>query len=189
VGAVTWRLKPAQTLPVTRLVLTLPEGQRYTTTNRQIVAMSPDGMWLAYVANNTLHVKSMTELEPQTIQVTSGGLANPPFSPDSRAIAFWSLADRTIRRVAATGGAPIAVTATADFLFFGMSWDQSGIVWGEGGRGIMRVAPEGETPERLASVKEGELAHGPQILPGGRRLLFPLARGSATNRWDSAQIV
>src|SRR5262249_58852814 len=135
------------------------------------------------------HVKPMTALAPQTIQVTSGGIANPTFSPDSRSIAFWSLADRTIRRVAAAGGAPIAVTATADFLFYGMSWDHSGITWGEGGRGIMHVAPEGGTPERLASVKEGELAHGPQILPGGRALLFTVARGAATDRWDKAQIV
>ena len=188
-GAATWRLKPAPALPVTRILLTLPEGERYTTTNRQIVAMSPDGTSMAYVANNALHVKSMTELEPRTIPVTSGGLANPTFSPDSRSIAFWSLADRTIRRVAATGGAPIAVTATADFLFFGMSWDQSGIVWGEGGRGNAHDAPEGGTPEKLTNLKEGELAHGPQILPGGRALLFTLARGSAPDRWDKAQIV
>ncbi|HJZ75403.1 MAG TPA: protein kinase [Vicinamibacterales bacterium] len=189
VGAAVWRLKPAPTPAVTRFALTLPAGQRYTTTNRQIVAMSPDGSLLAYVANNALHVKSMAELEARTIHAISGGIANPTFSPDSRAIAFWSLSDRTIRRVAVTGGAPVAVTSTVDFVFFGMSWDVSGILWGEGAHGIMRITPEGGTPEKLASVKEGELAHGPQILPGGRALLFTLGNGSATDRWDKAQIV
>jgi serine/threonine-protein kinase len=188
-GTAAWWLKPAPALHVTRLSLALPEGQRYTTTNRQIVAMSPDGTLLGYVSNGALHVKSLADLEPRTIAEASSGLANPTFSPDSRSIAFWSLGDRTIRRVAVTGGSPIAVTTTADFLFYGMSWDQSGILWGEGSRGIMRVAPEGGKPERIASVKDGELAHGPQILPGGQALLFTIGRGSATDRWDKGQIV
>jgi serine/threonine-protein kinase len=188
-GAAAWWLKPAPVSSVTRFALTLPDGQRYTTTNRQIVAMSPDGTVMAYMANGALHVKSMSELHPRVITENSSGIANPTFSPDSRSIAFWSLGDKTVRRVAIAGGSPVAVTTTADFLFFGMSWDVSGITWGEGSRGIMRVAAEGGMPERLASVKDGELAHGPQILPGGQALLFTLASGTTSDRWDKAQIV
>ena len=189
VGMAVWWLKPAPTPAVTRFASTLPEGQRYTTTNRQIVAMSPDGALMAYVASGALHVKSMTELEPRIIYETPSGIANPVFSPDSRSIAFWSLGDRTIRRVAVTGGSPVVVTTTADFFFFGMSWDESGILWGEGSRGVMRIAPEGGKPERLASVNEGELAHGPQMLPGGQSLLFTVGTTSTADRWDKAQIV
>src|SRR5262252_1298171 len=172
VGAAVWWLKPAPTRSVSRFALMLPEGQRYTTTNRQIVAMSPDGATMAYIANGALHVKSMTELDTRALTETSSGISNPTFSPDSRSIAYWSLADRTVRTVAVAGGAPAAITTTADFAFFGMSWHETGIVWGEGSRGIMRVAPQGGNPERLATVKAGELAHGPQILPGGQALLF-----------------
>ena len=189
VGAAVWWLKPAPTRSVSRFALMLPEGQRYTTTNRQIVAMSPDGATMAYIANGALHVKSMTELDTRALTETSSGISNPTFSPDSRSIAYWSLADRTVRTVAVAGGAPAAITTTADFAFFGMSWHETGIVWGEGSRGIMRVAPQGGNPERLATVKAGELAHGPQILPGGQALLFTLASGSTTDRWDKAEIV
>jgi hypothetical protein len=53
----------------------------------------------------------------------------------------------------------------------------------------MRVSPEGGKPESLVTVGTGELAHGPQILPGGDAVLFTLARGVAPDRWDKAQIV
>jgi serine/threonine-protein kinase len=190
VGAAVWWLTPVPQQPLTRFALALPEGQRFTTTNRQIVAMSPDGSTMAYIANGALHLKSMTDLEARAIPGTEvvSGIANPTFSPDGRSIAYWSLGDRTIRRVAIAGGTPIAVTTTANFLFFGMSWDETGIVWGEGSQGIMRVPAEGGTPQRIASVKDGEVAHGPQILPG-RNLLFTLAAGATSDRWDKAQIV
>ena len=39
------------------------------------------------------------------------------------------------------------------------------------------------------SVKDGEEAHGPQMLPGGQHVLFTLATGTAPDRWDKARIV
>ena len=53
----------------------------------------------------------------------------------------------------------------------------------------MRVSANGGTPEVLVRVKDGEQAHGPQILPGGETVLFTLATGTAAERWDKAQIV
>jgi dipeptidyl aminopeptidase/acylaminoacyl peptidase len=39
-------------------------------------------------------------------------------------------------------------------------------------------------------VEAGEVAHGPQLLPGGDTVLFTLAKGAtAADRWDKAQIV
>ena len=47
---------------------------------------------------------------------------------------------------------------------------------------------QGGTPQRVVSVdeKKGESAHGPQLLPGGRAVLFTLATGGG---WNEAQIV
>ena len=70
-----------------------------------------------------------------------------------------------------------------------MSWDADGIVFGQGSKGIMRVSANGGQPELLASVKDGELAHGPQVLPGGEWLLFTLATAATADGWDKAQIV
>lgn len=69
-----------------------------------------------------------------------------------------------------------------------MSWDTTGIVFGQG-KGIVRVSANGGTPDVLVTVKEGEQAYGPQVLPGGETVLFTLATGTAVDRWDHAQIV
>jgi serine/threonine-protein kinase len=53
------------------------------------------------------------------------------------------------------------------------------------------VSDQGGTPEQLVAVdgKEGGLAHGPQMLPGGRHVLFTLAIIGSTGGWNDAQIV
>jgi eukaryotic-like serine/threonine-protein kinase len=62
-------------------------------------------------------------------------------------------------------------------------------VFGQGGKGIMRVSPNGGAPELIVTVNDGEEAHGPQLLPGGQHVIFTLAAGTALQRWDSARIV
>ena len=102
-------------------------------------------------------------------------------------MAFWSSADQTLKKVAVGGGA--AVTICRADQPFGVSWGTDGIVFGQPDKGIMRVSANGGTPEVLVSVKDGEQAYGPQILPGGETVLFTLATGTAAERWDKAQIV
>ncbi len=70
-----------------------------------------------------------------------------------------------------------------------MSWGPDGIVFGQGPKGIMRVSPSGGTPDLLVSLNAGEFAHGPQMLPDGQSVLFTLATGGMTDRWDNAHIV
>ncbi len=38
---------------------------------------------------------------------------------------------------------------------FGISWGPDGILFGQGSKGIMRVSPNGGTPEVLVRVKDG----------------------------------
>jgi hypothetical protein len=63
------------------------------------------------------------------------------------------------------------------------------ILVGQGNKGIVRISANGGKPETIVSVKESELAHGPQMLPGGGDVLFTLAPGNSTDQWDKAQIV
>ena len=50
------------------------------------------------------------------------------------------------------------------------------------------MSGQGGTPVRLVAVDEKkEAAHGPQLLPGGRAVLFTLA--TAGSEWNEAQIV
>jgi serine/threonine protein kinase len=181
-------LKPSAPVVVTRFSSSLPDGLQFTGISGRAVALSPDGTRIAYVANGRLHVRSMSELDSKPIQGTEGfqAVAEPVFSPDGRSIAFHVVYDQTLKKMAVTGGAPVTLTK-AD-LPFGMSWGSDGIVFGQGSKGILRVGPNGGTAETLVSVKDGELAHGPQILPGGRHVLFTLATGTSPDRWNRAHI-
>ncbi len=73
-----------------------------------------------------------------------------------------------------------------DDAIFGMSWGEDGIAFGQGDKGILRVAKNGGKPELLVSVETGEFAHGPQVLPGGEAVLSTLSTG--VDRWDTAKV-
>ena len=184
-------LRPSQTpLVVTRFPFTLGEGQSLLSTGRQAVAISPDGALMAYAALPRLYLRSMSELEARPIAEPAsvgGFVTSPVFSPDSQSVAFWSSADQTLKKVAVSGGAAVTICRADRPL--GVSWGTDGIVFGQPNKGIMRVSANGGTPEMLVSVKDGEEAYSPQILPGGETVLFTLATGTAPERWDKAQIV
>ena len=190
VGGVAWTLRPAPTpSAISRFTIPLQEGQMFTNDGRHVVAISPDGSQIVYVADGRLHRRSMASLESVPIPGTEGrqGVLNPVFSPDGRSIAFWVADDRTIRRMAIDGGAAVTVCTSERPL--GIFWDASGILFGQGGKGIMRVAATGGEPETLVRVAEGEVAHGPQMLPDGRHVLFTVATGASADRWDKAKVV
>src|SRR4030095_5756089 len=71
---------------------------------------------------------------------------------------------------------------TDNTILYGQS-EQGG---GEGTAGIWRVAREGGKPEHVVEIASGYVAQGPQMLPGGRAILFTLVRFPEP---DTAQIV
>ena len=191
-SAATVYLRPSQApVAVTRFLLSLGEGQSVSLqTISRAVDLSPDGALIAHTAGQRLYVRSMSELEARPIvggDTPGSFVTGPVFSPDSRSVAFWSGADRTLKKVAVSGGAAITIYPADQP--FGMSWAEDGIVFGQNNKGVMRVSANGGTPEVLVSVKVGEQAYGPQILPGGETVLFTLATGIDADRWDKAQIV
>ena len=191
-GLALWTFTPSTpTAPLTvvRFSVPLAEGQQLTSINRNALAISPDGTRMAYVANNGLHLRNMSNLEVRSIPGTqfTGGISTPVFSPDGRSIAFFSQADYTIRKIAVTGGASVEI-CPADAPF-GMSWTGETILFGQGAKGIMRVSANGGSPEQLVSVKDDELAHAPQMLPDGESVLFTLAKANDAGRWNKAHLV
>jgi serine/threonine-protein kinase len=193
-GLAVWRLQASPPRPITRFAFTLGDGQQFTTTGFRSVAMSPDGSQMAYVANNRLYLRSMSELEARPIAGTEIGQAvNPVFSPDGRSLAYWAPIDRTLKRIDVTGGMPVTICPVGRAPY-GVNWGPEGIVFGEsqGSRGVLRVSANGGTPEQLVSVNADEAAGDPQMLPGGQSVLFTLATGTVeANRWewDTAHIV
>src|SRR5204863_3839201 len=114
VGAAAWMLRsPAPSSPVTRFAIALGEGQQITVVNNQILAVSPDGTRLVYVANNQMYLRSMSDLEARPMPGTQQTLSLfvPVFSPDSRSIAFYSQVERAIKKIAVSGGAAATICA------------------------------------------------------------------------------
>jgi len=191
---VAWHAKPAPAAPaIVRFPFTLPDGQEFTNTGRQLLSIAPDGSQFVYVANQRLYLKPLRESTSTFIpgtEVGGSGVLNPVFSPDGGSLAFYSAADASLRRIAVSGGASVLISAMDSPM--GMSWGSDNeILVGQAAKGIIRISANGGKPETIVSVKQGEVAHGPQMLPGGDAVLFTLATGAiaASDRWDKAQIV
>jgi len=192
-GLGVWILKSnkATTLSLVRFNFPLEEGQQFSATTRQIVAISRDGKQIVYAANNRLYRKPIDELSSQAIPGTDvGGVpAQPVLSPDGDSIAFHSLLENTIKRIPLSGGTPTIILPSGSPA--GMSWDKRGIVFVRG-NGIFLVSPNGGHPEQIVEVQNEGTLYGPQILPAGDAVLFTLASRAGTGeltQWDDAEIV
>lgn len=192
-GLLMWSLRPGVTpRQASRFSIVLPQDQRFTSLGRHSVALSPDGKFLVYSANNQLYMRPLNQLQLISIQGTEGISAsvnearNPIFSPDGKWVGYF--ADYTLRKIPINGGMPIDL-CECSHPPFGASWEMDDtIVFGQGAEGIWRVPASGGTPEVLIKVdsSKDEIAHGPQMLPQRNHVLYTLNTGSV---WDEAQIV
>src|SRR5262249_37084873 len=133
---------------------------------------------------------------------TGDFLGNPAFSPDGQSIVFYAgvqgfaRAPGVLKRVAIASGLPATLCSTTGFVL-GISWDRTGILFGQVGKGILRVSPEGGTPILIVAVNPREVAAWPSVLPGGDSVLFtlgmlPSAPGVdvplSPATWDTARV-
>jgi serine/threonine-protein kinase len=173
---------------VTRFVFVLPDGPQFSGMNRRVITISPDGRQMAYVAGSRLFVRSMTDFEPRSIPGTeSAGLTSPVFSPDGKDVAFYSNPDQTLKRIAVAGGVASTI-CQLEGTPLGVSWSGDSIVFGQSGRGILRVSSKGGKPELLVATSKTQVEAllGPQLLPGDRAALFTVVPGRGN--LDGAQL-
>jgi serine/threonine-protein kinase len=189
-----WARYPTRSTPptVTRFAIplpTLPPGANVGGGPRIALALSPNGSQLVFAANNGLYLRPLATTELQRIRGSDAHqLATAPvFSPDGRFVAFWALSDYTLKRMPVTGGSAETICAAVNP--FGIDWTAEHILFGQDGKGILRVDPSGGEPTPIVTVADGEQADSPQLLPGGTHVLFTLAKGTARDRWDQAQVV
>jgi serine/threonine-protein kinase len=173
---------------VMRFALSKFDGQLMIRARNHIAA-SPDGSRLVYHSNGRAFLRDLSEADARPLFPSGTYVGQTAFSPDGRSVAAWFGEYGGIKRMEISGGAPVEV-CHADNVF-GMTWDNSGIVIGQGAKGIIRCPANGRgAPQQLATVEAGEEADGPQILPGGNTLLFTIAKtAEGPSRWDTARVV
>lgn len=149
------------------------------------VVLSPDGTRIAYLSRGHLFTRKLDQPTATDLPITQGA-TSPFFSPDGEWIGF--IANGKLRKVSVEGSSEIVLCDT------GSSY--TGADWGEDGNIVMslrpnaplsRVSSAGGTPVLITQLQGDERTHRwPQILPGGRAILF--TAHSATIGYSDAYI-
>ncbi len=155
-------------------------------------ALSPDGKVLAFVGRNgekrQLFVRHLNREGATALAGTEFG-RSPFFSPDGRWVGFRM--GTTLKKVSVDGGSPIDIcNASAQAASWGakeeivFSQTRTEKPWE-----LMRVSAQGGLPEPLATAESeaSGYAMDPQVLPGGRHVLF--MHNPTTGNSDDANIV
>jgi serine/threonine-protein kinase len=154
------------------------------------LVLSPDGSQIVIatgtVQDSQLQIRRLDNTAATTL--TGGGAYNPFFSPDGSWVGF-ALAN-SLQKVPATGGTPLEITEVNRSR--GADWGQDGdIVYAPSfDTGLMAIDADGGEPVQVSTLDEstGEVTHRwPQILPGGRYVLFT-AHTSGAGGFDGATI-
>jgi len=176
-GAYLWK-SPPPARPVVRFALPLGRAQRlplvYGNSNTP-VALSPDGTRIAYVAFDSgsslpsLYVRALDQFASTKIPATEAAI-DPFFSPDGVWVGFIDRQERTIRKVAATGGPVSTVVKDVGVGVGEPTWaDDHSIIYTDR-NGIIRVVHDaGGEPAR--PVDSTVIALAPVVLPGSRTVL------------------
>ena len=176
IGAGLWGwLGPAPSrlpAPVVRFGIVLPHGTEPVGANGSTIAFSPDGSRIIYVGKATtgqrLYTRGLDQLDPVPIPGSEGGIL-PFFSNDGQSIGFRQ--GNRLVKVALAGG---PVTALCDLAgaTFGATWTAGDTIIFSGDSGLMQVPAAGGKPSPVAKPGAGEQFLWPEILPGGRVVVF-----------------
>jgi len=183
--ATRWLIAPSESSGnVARLMSPLPPDDTGTVRDlARSLAISPDGSTLAFGVGVSLWARDIASGTTTEVENAFGSL--PFFSPDGTQVG--SSDGATLHTVSLEAGAPILLATTANGIF-GANWaTDDNVYYGQGERGVWRVAAAGGTPTQIVSVDEGESVDGPSLLPGGEWLIYTLRRGVQT--WSEADIV
>jgi eukaryotic-like serine/threonine-protein kinase len=173
--------------PAVRFNVSVPNDQIIpeVVRRRHMVALSPDGSRLAYIANDQIYMRPLDALEAVPVRGSHEQPIDLSFSPDSQWLAYY--ATGKLKKIPVGGGA--AITLADAPAPFGIMWSGNRILFGAGALGILEVpAIGGEAKTLVAKDKDEKTAyHGPQLLPDGKSILFTVA--DASLNWSTASIV
>ncbi len=196
-GLAVWSLTRSEEAPprVGRFILTDQGNEPVNRSGGQPdVALSPDGTTVVYMAGrsneeSSLTVRAVDQLVGVPLDATVAPRSFNPFvSPDGEWVGYLDFDTVTLNKVSIHGGPAIVLCEIAQDLD-GASWsvDDTIIFGSRPPSGLWRVSAAGGEPEALTTLdaESGEVNHGwPDVLPGGRSVLFTILTGNL----DTAQI-
>jgi len=175
-GSMFWRQMQPVDNPLTRLSVDL--GPDAMTGLNLTTVISPDGRRLVFPARGPngkqqLATRLLDQAQATLLPGTENG-RDPFFSPDSHWIGFF--ADGKLKKISVQGGAPVTL---CDAPFdYGASWGEDGTIVAALSllSPLSRVPDAGGRPQPFTRLGKGEVTHRwPQVLPGGRGVLFTSA--------------
>jgi Tol biopolymer transport system component len=167
-----WRAQKPADRPLMRLDLDLGPGRTMLSQFGPDVVLSPDGARLAWLSQNRLFTRRLDQPVATELAGTEGA-SGPFFSPDGQWIAF--AAGGKLKKISVAGSS--AVTLCDAPLFLGGSWGEDGSIVAALtlSGGLFRILSAGgaAVPLTKLDAERGERTHRwPQILPGGRAVVF-----------------
>jgi Tol biopolymer transport system component len=190
-AAGVWTFRPSgqpTTAAIARVTVTLPAGDALNLDmDGPALALSPDGTTLVYTGlhENTqqLFVRPLDSVDAKPLPGTDGAFS-PFFSPDGQWVGFF--AEGKLKKAAVAGGA-VQVLADASGPRGG-SWGPDDTIYftpvANTVSGIWKVSAAGGAASEVTQLDptQGEISHRwPQVLPGGKALLFSVRTGPAAD--------
>ncbi len=186
---------PVTESPLTRFGISLPGEAPLALLDVPILGLSPDGRQLAFTSVDpssgrpSIYVRPMDQMEARLVANTEGG-SGPFFSPDGRHVAFFD--NYELKKVPVDGGKAFAIAAAPNARGGVWTPDGSEIFFSpDYASGIWRVSAAGGTPEPVVVPDDaaGERTfRWPDLLPGGRTVLYTVGSVGTPNNYDAARI-
>ena len=137
--------------------------------------LSPDGTRLVYFSGNPAKLYTRRLDQPNAEELPGTEPAGYPFfSPDGRWVGFFNdVGGRRLNKVSVEGGVVVSLADVPGEL--GASWGADGgiIIGGGFTHGLLRVPENGGAPTSVLELGPGDILYRtPQILPGGKAVLF-----------------
>jgi serine/threonine protein kinase/Tol biopolymer transport system component len=161
--------------PLSRLAVPLPEAM--IDGGRPMIALSPDGSRLAFVAQHgntsVIYWRPVDAFQAALLPGTEGA-SSVLFSPDGEWIAFH--AGGRLKKLSIRGGPPATLATLTDYM--GAAWGADGhIIASIATHELLAVPDGGGIPRHLVPGSGDEVTRAlPHLLPGGRAVLLGLAR-------------
>jgi eukaryotic-like serine/threonine-protein kinase len=171
--------------PVSRFTIRLPAGQEIVPAEGNVLALSPDGQWLAYIARQSgvsrLYLRRLDAAEGRLIPGSESAIS-PAFASDGKSLAIYQ--SGKLRRIWLDGPEKDLVPVADQFPQPGLAWDRTGNLFFNNAPSthrdrassiIFRLPASGPPVEPLTPVNlalpDSRALMVQQALPTGHKLL------------------